>query len=227
MRMTIVLLFVGAFGLLGCNVVSSCNILTTGIYFDYEVTVENGQVTAIAALWVGDEPRGTSVELECSDQISVNGTVLHRKQGVFVYYENTVEPADTYEFTFTREGQDPYVSTVQTPPALTILTPAEAEEISRQTEFDITWEANGAGEWLDLWITGPCIADTGDQVPDNGSYTVNAGILEIPEKKQNEPADECEVAIALVRTQTGALDAGLNGRIRAFSVGRVNIWSLP
>lgn len=221
------MLCAGALGLLGCNVESSCNILTAGLYFDLSVTLIDGQAVAVAALWVGGEPRGTSVELECGDQITVNGTVLHRKQGIFVYYEATLAPADTYEFVVTREGEDPHTNTVQTPPAVTILTPADAEEISRQDAFDITWEDNGTGESIDLIVGGNCISDIADQVADNGLYTVNAGLLDVPENQEQPPPDECDMLIALTRHQDGTIDPTLTGRIRGFSTDNVNVWSLP
>ena len=173
--------------------------------------------------------------------------------GIYISYQATVPEAETYEFVFTREGEDPHVSTVQGLPVVTITNPEQGVEISRQSEFDITWEDNGDGDWIALGWSGACVSGFLDEVADNGSYTVNAGALELPSKQEEGEAEgeategetegdtegetegetegdgenDCQVFLELRRTQQGDLAETLKGRIRAFSVDTVAFWAVP
>ena len=117
----------------------SCNIKTAGIYLDLEAIEEGANAVGKATFWVGDDPGGTYLVLgECGDQISVNGTVLSHKSGNPEWYEASIDPAESYEFVFTRPDEDPYASVVATMrPEVTILGPGN-DTIPRDEEFDIT-----------------------------------------------------------------------------------------
>jgi len=226
-------LLIGSAAVLGCSKQpeeDSCNIKTGGIYVEYEVTESNNTATARATFWVGDAPGGTYLTLgSCGDDIKVNGQALRHESGAdHDYYESTVPVAGSYEFVFTRTDEDPYSSTVSTPPAIHITAPTEGASISRAESFDITWDNNGSGQ-LNLLIDGDCIKDfpsvNGEAIADTGSYTVNANGIE---PFVSSDADKtCTANISLERSTNGALDPNLKGTITGYSGAGRSFTSTP
>jgi len=206
----------------------SCNIKTAGIYVELEAIEEGANATGKATFWVGDDPGGTYLVLgECGDEIAVNGTVLQHKSGNPEYYEASIDPAESYEFVFSRPDEDPYASLVANMrPEVTVLGPS-GDTIPRDEEFDITWEDNDTGE-IHLYVEGDCIHDypdvLGDEVADNGSHTVASGGIEAWEGDENE---SCVAEIELSREVDGTLDSSLKGTIVGKSVGRSSFTSAP
>lgn len=206
----------------------SCNIKTAGIYLELEAIEEGANAVGKATFWVGDDPGGTYLVLgECGDQIAVNGTVLSHKSGNPEWYEASIDPAESYEFVFTRPDEDPYASVVANMrPEVTILGPGN-DTIPRDEEFDITWEDNDAGE-IHLRIDGDCIWDypdvLGDDVADNGSHTVPANGIEATDSSENE---SCVAEIELSREVNGSLDPTLKGTIVGKSQDRSSFTTAP
>ncbi len=207
----------------------SCNIRTAGIYVQYEVFEQGSSAEARATFWVGDSPGGTFLSLgSCGDTITINGQSLQKKNNVdHDYYETSLAAADSYDFVFSREGEDPYSSTVSAPPDVTVTAP-NGESISRTESFDVTWETNSSGS-LELLIDGDCIKDypdvLGDSVPDNGSHTVNAGAIE-PFVSSDE-TESCTANVELTREAGGSLSPSLKGTIKASSFGLTSFTSTP
>lgn len=207
----------------------SCNIRTPGIYVEYEVNHRGDSATVRATFWVGDDAGGTFLTLgSCGDEIAVNGQKLGKKSGMdHDYYEASIAASDTYEFVFTRVDEDPYASTVSPPPVVAVTAPS-GESISRTESFDILWDDSGSGN-IELLIDGDCIKDypntLGDDVPDNGQHTVNAGAIE-PFVSSDE-TESCTATIELRRESGGSLDASLKGTIKAESIGRSSFTSTP
>jgi len=206
----------------------SCNVKTAGIYFQYEAVEEGGGALGRATLWVGDKPGGTNLVLgDCGDEVAVNGVKLKEKGSNPKYYEAAVPVADVYEFVFTREDEDPYVSVVDEmrPPVLDVA--PSGGSISRLDPFDVTWENNDGGQ-IHLLISGSCIWDypntLGDKVADNGSHTVPAEGLDATSAGESE---SCTAEIELTRETTGSLDPALKGTIKGQSVGRSSFTTTP
>jgi len=231
--LTMVALSAAFLTLLGCfPTEDSCNIKTDGVYVQFEAIEEGDSAIGKATFWVGDDPGGTNLELgdSCDDQIAVNGTTLSQKGSQPIYYEAAIDVAETYEFVFTREGEDPYTSTVtEMRPEVTVLGPSGGD-ISRADEFEITWEDNDGGE-ITLLIDGDCIWDypdtLGDEVADNGSHTVPADGIEATDSGENE---SCTAEITLTRevpSSATSLDPSLKGEIDGKSVGRASFTSTP
>jgi hypothetical protein len=189
-----------------CPRTSSCNVTTEGVYCTFRVVEEDGVVKAVAIFSVGDA-LGTALVLgaECGDAITVNGAPLQERQGLFVFYEATVEPADAYTFVFTR-GEDEYSSTVGLPAAFTIDAPAEGQVVSRREAMAVVWPplADEGDAWITVAMEGPCVPLFADRALDTGAYIVNAGKL-LPE---------------------GALDPALQGAISGRSVQHTFIHSV-
>lgn len=203
----------------------SCNIKTPGIYVEYEVVESGNGATARATFWVGDAPGGTVLYLgECGDSITVNGQPLGKDGDL---YKASLSSADSYEFIFERTDEDPYVSSVSTPPAVNISAPT-GESISRADSFDIVWEANSSGS-IELLIDGDCIKDypnvLGDSIPDNGQHTVNAGGIE-PFVSSDE-SESCTASVEMTREVGGSLSPSLKGTIVGQSVGYASFTSTP
>jgi len=207
---------------------SSCNIKTGGVYVEFAAIEEGDSARGRAEFWVGDSPGGTQMILDCGDEVAVNGTVLQHNSGVpNDYYEAAISPAESYEFIFTRPDEPDYASLITNMrPEVTVLGPS-GDTIPRDEEFDITWEDNDGGE-IHLYVEGDCIHDypevLGDDVADNGSYTVAANGIEAWEGDENE---SCVAEIELTREVDGTLDPALKGTIVGKSQGRSSFTSAP
>ena len=216
MRLALVpLCLLSAVSVMGCTAPEedSCNIKTGGIYVEYEVFEEGNQARATATFWVGDKPGGTYLSLgSCGDNITVNGQGMSKKTDNVNhdYYEAKLGKADSYEFVFTREDEDPYSSSVSPRKPVNITAPTSGTSISRADAFEITWENNDSGK-IELLIEGDCIEDfpsvNGDDVADTGSYSVNADGIK-PFMKDD--ADKtCSASLSLTRKNSGSLSPSL------------------
>ncbi len=208
----------------------SCNIKTAGIYVEYQVREEGNAARATATFWVGDKPGGTFLTLgSCGDTITVNGQGMSKETSNVDhdYYEATLALADSYDFTFSREDEDPYSSSVSPRNPVNITAPTGGS-ISRAESFDITWEANDGGD-IELLIDGDCISDypnvLGDDIPDNGTHTVNAGGIE--PFVESDADKSCTATVELTRGNGGNLSSSLKGTIKGYSVGRTSFTSTP
>lgn len=234
MKMRVALLpmaLIGVIGLVGCGKPEedSCNIRTPGIFVEYEVHESGGSAQATATFWVGDKPGGTFLSLgACGDNVSVNGQPMSKQSNVdHDYYQATLSDTDAYEFVFTRDGEDPYSSSVSPRAAVTITAPAQGE-LSRAAAFDVTWDANDSGN-LELLIKGQCIKDypeiNGSNIPDTGSYSVAAGAIE---PFVSSDADKsCTAELSLTRENSGTLSSSLKGTIQGFSSASTSFTSKP
>ncbi|MBW2531710.1 MAG: hypothetical protein JRI55_09530 [Deltaproteobacteria bacterium] len=224
------LVMAGAAASMGCAKpeADSCDIKTGGIYVQYEVEERGATATAIAAFWVGDGPEGTYLTFgSCGDSIEVNGESMQLRSDVDnEVYETDLAAADSYDFVFTRQDEDPYSTVVYTPDPPVISYPAGGESISRADTFDITWDT-GAGN-VELLIEGDCIDDypnlLGDDVPDSGSHTVAANGIE---PDLNDEETSCSVDLTLTREQSGDVNPELAGEATGLGVGFVSFTSTP
>lgn len=219
-----VILLAVVFFLPACPRENSCNVLTPGLYCKFDVKEEDGVALATAVFSIGG-PAGTELSLGagCGDEIAVNGVPLMQTVGLFVYYRAEIALADTYEFVFTRGGDETYTCTVSPPPEMIVTAPAEATVLSRLQPFDITWDANYEGSpGVNIAITLPCGAWFGTTAVDNGLYTVNAGVLQ-----GQDGTTTCDGQISLSRVVQGQMDAGLDGIVTARTVDRTWFTSTP
>lgn len=222
------MLLVPATMTLGCIIhptEDSCNVLTPGIYNEYNVTQSNNGALVQAKFWVGNVPGGTVLSLgQCNDRIEVNGVVLNETGS---NYEARLPLAAEYVFTFTREGQEPYVSRVSLPPEVTITAPTIGTTIERDKGFDITWESNASGS-LNLEVSGSCISTYpdlgGEDVADNGLHSVPTDGIKATVLGKDET---CEATVKLTRTLGGVLDARLKGTIKSKTDARTSFNSAP
>lgn len=206
----------------------SCNVKTAGIYFEYQVVEEGGDAVGKATLWVGDSPGGTNLVLgECGDALAINGVTMTEKGGNPKYYEAAIEPADTYEFVFTREDEEPYTSQVTDMRPAVLNVGPDGGSISRAEPFDVTWDDNDGGQ-IKLLISGTCIWDypdtLGEEVADNGLHAVPADGIEATSSGESE---SCTAEIELTREVNGTLDTALKGTIKGQSVGRASFTTTP
>ena len=223
------MLVLPALSMVGCIAQAeedSCNIRTGGIYNDYVVRSTTNGAEVSAQFWVGDRTGGTVLNLgKCGDQVKVNDVVLTESSGH--WYRASVPSADVYTFTFTRENEQPYVSTVSAP-APVVITAPNGESIPRDQAFDITWE-NGNGGNINLEAKGDCIwsypSVNGDKVPDNGKHTVNANKIETLGSAGKDAT--CTVKIELLREVGGQLSNGLKGKIKGVSRGETSFTTIP
>jgi len=220
----LVILLASACFMPACPRENSCNVLTPGLFCNFDVSEEDGIALAKAVFSIGG-PAGTELSLgaECGDEITVNGVPLMQTVGLFVYYQAEIPLADTYEFVFTRGEDETYTCTVSPPPEMTITAPAEATVLSRLQPFDIMWDANYQGSpGVNIAITLPCGAWFGTTAVDNGLYTVNAGTLQ-----GQDETTTCDAQISLSRVVQGQMDAGLEGVITARTIDRTWFTSAP
>lgn len=223
------MLVLPALSMVGCIVQAeedSCNIRTPGIFNEYEVHRTSGGAEVSARFWVGNNVGGTVLNLgQCGDQIKVNGVALTASSEH--WYKASVPTADVYEFTFTRENEQPYVSTVSAPQQVVITAP-NGESIPRDQAFDITWE-NGNGGNINLEAKGDCIwsypSVKGDLVPDTGKHTVAANTIKTLGSAGTDAT--CTVNIELKREIGGQLANGLKGTIKGISKGATNFTTVP
>jgi len=231
-----------------CAPSASEDIKTPGLYCSFSVDATNGLATASAVFRTGN-PLGTNVVLSEGDEIRVNGVLLAYVDKIVVKsYDATFPAATEYSFVLTRPGESPYTCTLQSPPAVTITSPAEGASISRQSSFDVTWENNGsASSTLSLILYGAYLNGLNDNVPDTGTFTIPANTLNLqstsptptispttsptvtptPSPTPTPATTTTEARIILSRTTTGTMDPALNGTITGRSYDQVNIVSTP
>ena len=206
----------------------SCNIKTPGMFVEYEVVNSGGTtVDATAKFWVGNKAGGTSLFLGSCDAITINGAKMVVKGSGQNVYRATINLSDNYDFVLAREDEDPYSSTVTTPELPVLTAPVPTDSFLRDEGFDITWVA-GSGN-INLLVKGSCTKSFpsvgGENVPDNGTYSVAAG--KIQSFTSSETKETCTANVTLTRTNAGTLSSQLKGKIHGKSKGATSFKSLP
>ena len=114
-------------------------------------------VTATASFWTpsAQPANPTYLVLTAGDTITVNGVAMQRVRGPFFdVYTATLQPAETYTFTFTRTDGTSYDSTVNTIVPLEITSPADGAWISRAADLNVTWTNPIEGGNVAVFVPG-------------------------------------------------------------------------
>ncbi|NVB38321.1 hypothetical protein G6O69_10805 [Pseudenhygromyxa sp. WMMC2535] len=196
---------------LGCSdEISACDLDSSAIAMRATITDDGERVEVQIVLEVGnDGAEGTATQLSLceADALSVNGetTELERALGQRYYTVEFDERADSYSIELERSGYDPAVATVEMPPELEILAPAEGSEHPRSEPLEFSWSPIWEGHTLELAVEdeigSSCIVGLGleYEVDDTGSYVVPADALLNTLPSQST----CDVWAALTRTAEG------------------------
>jgi len=209
----------------------SCDIATADIEVEFAVIEENGEAVGEAIFRTEDV---SSIALgDCGDAITINGARMRVLSGSAnpLIYAASIEATDLYEFVFSRPDEEDYVSTVEDlRPAVTVTAPVAGSTITRDSGFDVAWEANDGGE-INLIIDGTCIhsfpdAD-GAMVADDGAESVPANALVWSGVEGTEDPTSCAAEVVLTRSVDGVLDENLKGTIYGWTAGRSAFTSAP
>lgn len=213
-------------GLNGCYTADSGNYTTDLIFCGFTVDVDKTTATATASFWVeGAQPANpTYLVLTVGDTITVNGTAMQRKRGpLFDFYTVTLQPAETYTFTFTRGDGTSYDSTVNTITTLDITSPEDGAWISRAADMNITWTNPIEGGNVAVFIPGgQYLNGFLQEVPDTGAYTIPAETLTLDSMA---PSPDVETALSISRNHKGTMAEGLNGSVTARTGSNIQIVS--
>ncbi len=228
--------------LVGCPPTGSDAIRTDALSIVYNVVQIGDRAELRADFHVGSE-LGTPLQLSGGDEVSVNGTILNFTPNIFFpRYSGTVVAADEYRFELNRTGEEPYISTVRPTLPVTITAPVPEAVISREAGFAVAWEdpqpespmryevvldvaSVNCSVSLVHGVDG-VLADT------FGVTDFLSEVLDEAGEPTGETIPVCEGetlngTLAVDSFNTGEMDPGLRGRIRAATRTSVDITLLP
>ena len=215
-----------AIGLIGCYTADSGNYTTDQIRFEFAVDVSGTVVTATASFWTPSaQPANPPyLVLTANDTITVNGVAMQRVRGPFFdVYTATLQPAETYTFTFSRADGASYDSTVNTIETLAITSPEEGAWISRAADLNIAWTNPIEGGNVAVFVPGGQYFNGFlRDAPDTGAYTIPAGTLTLDPMS---PATDMDTGVSVSRNHRGIMADGLNGNIIARTGNNVSFIS--
>ncbi len=243
-----VILILLLFPAFGCEVVSSNDVKTSGVYASMRVTATgDGTSDVVAQLLVGGALSNTSLDLSAGDRLDLivgsDTQTMQTSKGLFgnMSYHATV--ADDRENTpfriaFTRASNDPAEadclggdapnSFATLPAPFDIVGPNSDDTFSRETDdILIEWNAFGHIDDIHLSIDGSCISSHDmNGVDDSGVITIPAGTLE---PDVGEELSTCDLTIELRRIRTGMVDPayGEGGTFTATQIRTRGIVSAP
>jgi len=201
-----------AVGLIGCYTADSGNYTTDKIHFEFAVDVSATVATATASFWTpsAQPANPTYLVLTAGDTITVNGVAMQRVRGPFFdVYTATLQPAETYTFTFTRTDGTSYDSTVNTIVPLEITSPAEGDWISRAADLNVTWTNPIEGGNVAVFVPGGQYFNGFlRETADTGAYTIPANTLTLDAMS---PSTDVETGLSVSRSHKGVMATGLTG----------------
>lgn len=222
-RLIFLLVLISAF-VVGCSNTDSDNVKTSGIYATFDIQATNGTATAVAKFQVGGAT-GTFLDLSSGDSITVNGLPLSRQEllGIIEYRRAvSYSVGDTYTFVFSRDGEDPYTSTVTLTEAVTISSPSVGADITKGTAISVQWNAgtdindevsvslSKQGDGESGYSNSSMVATASSHsIPANDTLTVNSGSV--------------SGSISVFRERQGSMAADLDGTISSSQYDSVSI----
>lgn len=218
-RATLLGLLSGAVGFAptGCQEVGSGAVMTSSMYADLSVlSVGDGLGRVRATLRIGSMQSATVVELQPGDTLTATSGAKTQKLeratdalGGF-YYGGTFtgdSSGTPFAIAFTRQS-DVSAPSSQTvlPLPVTHLMPPAGTTVSRSRSFPITWDAlaGGAGDLIDISLSGPCIFGLSLLgQPDTGQVLVSSDQIKA---NPAEPMAICNVQVLVARKRKGTVD---------------------
>ena len=182
---------------------SACDLQLTGISVRASAEDrEGGGVLAWAAFEAGD----TSLELCETDALDINGEAARANKTVAgqVSYEVSFPAAeDSYEFVFSREGQDDITWTVTQPEAFAVTAPVAGEQVSRAAQYDVVWDPAGEGSvelriYGEQKLEGQCLATLEVSTMDTGAYVILPDEVQVP--ADGDPMASCPATLSVERS---------------------------
>jgi hypothetical protein len=221
---------------IGCDDVSSSDLLTSGMWADVSVVAEgdgNSEVTAI--LRAGGALSTTFVELGPDDHLVATLGEESQELG-----QVSLGNIHSYVTTFDADAEDvDYLvaferlvdagapdTTVSLPAPFAIDAPA-VETFARGADaLTVTWTPSGGSETMAISFDGECIAPyIGELSGDPGTYTLPAGTLQ----DISETPANCPVNVKVERIRSGDLDPAYGEGGTALGVQRrtIQVQSTP
>lgn len=218
-----------------CDSVESDDVLTDGIYVNYDAVNTGGATTEATAVFrVGGAASNTFVNLGGDDSVtvSVDGdepTALSETNlGDLYSYVGTFQATaedSSFAFALNRSiDEGAPASDCSLPAPLSLQTPADGATFSRPNDpIPVTWDNSGQADDLEVVLESDCIVTSVNAVSgDPGTFVIEAGSYTVFEDRQDE---QCEATIKVRRIRTGTLDAGFGegGRIACTQERTVSI----
>ena len=208
-----------------CESVESDDVLTDGIYANYDaVNIGAPQTAATATFRVGGATSNTFVNLGGDDTVSVSvdggdAVALNETNlgDIYSYVASfDAAAADTsFAFALNRtvdEGAP--ASECSLPAPFSVNTPSASATFSRPNDpIIVTWSDSGEADTMEVVLESDCIVTSVNAVSgDPGSFTIEAGSYEVFQDRDDE---SCEAVVKVRRTRAGSLDQGFGegGRI--------------
>lgn len=225
----------------GCTEkVDSTDVRTHGVYADLEA-VSNGTSTSVSArLKVGGDDSNTFLELKGDDELraSVGDASSKRLTGSNEVYRATFSEATggaQVKISFMRgpDNDDAPNSRATLPEPFELEGITAGEELSREEDIVITWDAADDGDVLEWELDG---SDAANNCVDwiYGTIRTDAGMLVIPaedfEPNFSDDEDEtCEATFTMDRVRNGSVDSafGEGGEFQAIQRRRVTFIATP
>lgn len=208
-----------------CESVESNDVLTDGIYANYDAVNTGAAQTAVTAVFrVGGATSNTFVNLGGDDvvTVSVDGgaatPLTETNLGDLYSYIGSFDAAaaDTsFAFALERTVDDGApLSECALPAPFAVTTPSAAATFSRPNDdIIVTWDNAGQTDPVEVVLESPCIVTSPHAVSgDPGSFTIEAGSYEVFEDRT---AESCEATVKVRRVRAGSLDQafGEGGRV--------------
>jgi hypothetical protein len=209
-----------AFGILSLALLAGCTsetlesdlIKTKGIAATIEVTASNdGASTVLATLRAGGDESNTYIELQNGDELTASADGSERgmsrvDEGQYEAGFDTGAGGVEFVVDFQRADDTSAPNSRGIMPEPFSVT---AEDGKRRAEeaVVIEWGTGSNGD-MNIVVEGDCIFQFDEDVPDTGTYTIQAG--ELDSTGGDEP-EACELTAVLTRTAHGTADPAFDG----------------
>lgn len=228
----------GALALLGCKeTVSSEHIRTGGIAMLTEVIATSDTRSRVRTeLRVGGDESNTFVILDDGDRLFAYADGQERPmreiaQGVYEAEFGIADEETEFEVVFEREQDETAACSGRLPAPFEITSSYGPVAISRsEDDLELTWEPSDQGDLMRVAFddgSSTCIRlERERDIPDDGSFVLQAGTLE---SSDSEDPETCRIEAVLARLRNGTTDALLDGesRFRLRQERRVQFVSRP
>jgi len=201
--------------LVGCEVVESTDVNSSGIYADLFVMAEgSGTSHASATLRVGGATSNTFVELSGADtltswrtdeepQLMVEQALFDMRSYRADFVDDTPDLDVHISFDRTTDAGAP--GSVMSLPLPFELDPIEASYSRLDDDIVLAWD-NVQSEEMQVFVEGDCIRSLYlPREADTGTWTLDRGVIE-PFDAGAEP--NCEVTLSVWRSRPGSVDPG-------------------
>jgi hypothetical protein len=191
---------------------SSNNIKTGGIAALIDVYADDdSKATVHVELKVGGSSSNTYVDLEGKDELKatvgdVTKTLSVVDTGVYEATFSGVEEGTEFSVTLERPDDITAADNSGTLPAPFALDEPMSELSREKDELVVTWEPDSRDK-MTLELDGDCIFGWDKDVPDTGSYTLEAGTLD---STNDDKPEACDVEVDARRTRTGEADSAFD-----------------